>query len=118
MGTTPASEFLSWLEAQTEGKPRLLSGEHLRATALAMLGRIDEARSVIADSVRELEDRGAQGTIAETLGFGALVIELMAGNADAAVAAGEESCRLLEAGGQLGYLSAIAGTARASPVCR
>ena len=109
LGTTPASEFLSWFETQTEGKPRLLAAEHFRATALAMLGRIDEARSVIGNSLRELEDRGAPVAIGETLGFGALPIELLAGDTDAAVAAGEESCRLLEASGQLGYLSQITG---------
>ena len=81
----------------------------MHATALAMLGRIDEARSVIANTLRELEDRGAPVTIGETLGFGALAIELLAGNPDAAVAAGEESCRLLEASGQQGYLSQITG---------
>ncbi len=109
LGTTPASEFLAWLEAQTEGKPRALANEQLRATALAMLGRTDEARSVIANAVRELEDRGAQVTIGEALGFGALVIELLAGDADAAVAAGEEGCRLLEATGEVSFVSAVAG---------
>ena len=109
LGTTPVSEFLSWFETQTEGKPRVLASEQMHATALAMLGRIDEARSVIANTLRELEDRGAPVTIGETLGFGALAIELLAGSPDAAAAAGEESCRLLEASGQQGYLSQITG---------
>ena len=77
LGPTPASEFLSWLEIQTAGKQRHLHGDHLRATAMAMLGRIDEARSVIATDLRELEDRGAKVAIAETLGFGAMGIELL-----------------------------------------
>ncbi len=110
LGPTPASEFLSWLEIQTAGKQRHLHGDHLRATAMAMLGRIDEARSVIATDLRELEDRGAKVAIAETLGFGAMGIELLAGDVAAAVAAGEEGCRMLEALGERSYLSTVGGT--------
>ena len=109
MGPTPASEFLAWLEAQNAGKPRSLHGDHLRGNALAMLGRIDEARAVIANDLRELEDRGATLAIAETLGYGALSVEMLAGDAAAAVAAGQEGCRLLEALGERSYTSTVGG---------
>ena len=62
-----------------------------------MLGRIDEARSVVGNALRELAELGA-GAPRNRRNTGALesvMGELLAGDTDAAVVAGEESFRLL-----------------------
>ena len=108
-GSTPLTELLAW---QDEQEPREQRGYWLRAhrsSALAMLGRSDEARSLLAELRTELaEHGGAQGVLAAIEGHG-LEIELLGGDLDAAVAAGLESCRLREELNRLSELSTIAG---------
>src|SRR5207247_7184789 len=79
-----------------------------RATALAMLGRFDEARAILADVRAELADRG--GGIFFATGTGSAVdVELLAGDAAAAAAFGEEGCALLDELGERSMLSTTAG---------
>ena len=68
-------------------------------TALAMLGRIDEARALLDELRAELIERGARTVLAAVEGY-AMYIELLAGDLEAAVAAGETGCRIDEELGQ------------------
>ena len=103
-GATPASEQLAWLDEQDEHDLRVRAG---RAWVLAMLGRIEEARAVLAALRAEGAERGGVlllGAIGE-VGF---EVELLAGDPAAAAAVGEELCDRLEgAGGR--DLEAFAG---------
>jgi tetratricopeptide (TPR) repeat protein len=73
-----------------------------------MLGRIDEARALLAETRAELRERGVALGLAATAEAG-IEVELLAGDPAAAVAAGEEECALLEELGQLAMLSTVAG---------
>jgi tetratricopeptide (TPR) repeat protein len=74
-----------------------------------MLGRFDEARALQAELRTELVERGgAKALLAALIGYG-LEIEFLAGDPEAAVAAGEESCRLREELGRWAELSTTAG---------
>ncbi len=60
LGTTPVSELLAWLD---ENEPRAGRDHFLRAYragALAMLGRFDEARAILAEARAELAERGGR----------------------------------------------------------
>ena len=59
-GTTPVSELLAWLDEpeQRAGRDHWLSA--FRAGALAMLGRFDEARAILAETRNDLAERGAK----------------------------------------------------------
>jgi tetratricopeptide (TPR) repeat protein len=78
-----------------------------------MLGRLDEARAVLADFQAELAERGGKMTRLYSA-YAAKRVELLSGNAAAAAAAGEEHYRLLEELGLPSYLPSVAaGVARA-----
>ena len=48
-GTTPVSELLAWLgEHEARGVTRPIASTAYRSHALAMLGRFDEARSIMS----------------------------------------------------------------------
>jgi class 3 adenylate cyclase/tetratricopeptide (TPR) repeat protein len=113
-GSTPLTELLAWQDAQDLREQRTYWLRTHRAAALAMLGRIDEARALIADVQAELAERGgARVVVAALLAYG-LVIELHAGDPAAAAAAGEESCRLrAELGRWSEYSTVAAGLAGA-----
>ena len=59
-GTTPVSELLAWLDEpeQRAGRDHWLSA--FRAGALAMLGRFDEARAILAETRADLAERGGK----------------------------------------------------------
>jgi class 3 adenylate cyclase/tetratricopeptide (TPR) repeat protein len=113
-GSTPLTELLAWQDAQDPREQRTYWLRTHRAAALAMLGRIDEARALFADVQTELAERGgARVVVAALLAYG-LVIELHAGDPAAAAAAGEESCRLrAELGRWSEYSTVAAGLAGA-----
>jgi class 3 adenylate cyclase/tetratricopeptide (TPR) repeat protein len=113
-GSTPLTELLAWQDAQDLREQRTYWLRTHRAAALAMLGRIDEARALFADVQAELAERGgARVVVAALLAYG-LVIELHAGDPAAAAAAGEESCRLrAELGRWSEYSTVAAGLAGA-----
>jgi len=106
-GTTPVSELLTWLD---ENEPRQGRNHILRARragALAMLGRFDEARAILAETRAELTERGGGWVLAATVRAFADV-ELLAGDPAAAAELQAEACRLLEELGILWSLSSAA----------
>ncbi len=103
-GSTRLRELLAWaedLDARGLRHPSL--GSH-RAQALAMAGRIDEARALALENRRELSERGAKVPFALMTATLASDIEFLAGDDRAAAAFGEEGCRLLEEVGDRGWL--------------
>ena len=68
-GATPVSELLAWLD---ENEPRA-GRDHVlrayRAGALAMLGRFDEARAILAEARAELAERGGGVLLATITAF-------------------------------------------------
>ena len=107
-GSTPLTELLAW---QDEQDPREQRGHWLRAhrcAALAMLGRPDEARALHAELRNELVERGGAKAVLAALEGYDIEIELLGGDPEAAVAAGEESCRMREELGRWAELSTTA----------
>ena len=108
-GTTPVSELLAWLdEEEARGVPAHFFRRN-RALCLAMLGRIDRARELLAEVSDELRDRGGGMAVATTMGQDQVVVELLAGDFAAAAEHGEESCRLFDELGEKAVLSTAAG---------
>jgi class 3 adenylate cyclase/tetratricopeptide (TPR) repeat protein len=108
-GTTPVSVLLAWLD---ENDPREGRDHRLRvhrARALAMLGRFDKARAILAETRAELAERGAALQLALATGLLSVDVELWAGDPTAAADLGAEGCRLLEELGEQGYLSTASG---------
>ena len=108
-GTTPVSELLSWLD---EIEPRAVRDQFLRAyrgDALAMLGRFDEARAILADARAEQAERGGGTLLANLTAFESVWVELWAGEPAAAAEFGAKGCRLHEKLGDHGFLSAATG---------
>jgi class 3 adenylate cyclase/tetratricopeptide (TPR) repeat protein len=112
-GSTPLTKLLAWQAVQDPREQRSYWLRTHRATALAMLGRFDEARALRAEVRQELIERGGDNVLAAVEAHG-IDIELLAGDPAAAVEAGKESCRLNE---ELGHRSehstAAAGLAHA-----
>jgi hypothetical protein len=108
-GTTPVSEVLAWLdEEQARGMPARYLRRH-RAVALAMLGRFDEARALLAELRAELSDRGGGLALGTTIGQDLVLVELQARDFTAAAELGEEACKLLDEVGEKAVLSTVAG---------
>ena len=107
-GSTPLTELLAWQDEQEPHERRgYFLGAH-RCIALAMLGRSDEALPLVAELRSELAERGgAQAMVAAIEGY-AMVVEFLVGDLEAAVTAGENSCRLV---GELGRWSELSTTA-------
>jgi tetratricopeptide (TPR) repeat protein len=74
-----------------------------------MLGRFDEARTVLAEARAELADRGGGIPLAMATGLTSTEVELLAGDPAAAAAFGEEGCRLFDELGERSFLSTAAG---------
>jgi class 3 adenylate cyclase len=108
-GSTPLTELLAWQSEQEPREQRAYWMRTHRAAALAMLGRLEQARAVLAELEAELVERGATNVLAGVKGGYRLDVELLAGDAAAAVAAGEESCRMDEELGHQAELSTVAG---------
>jgi tetratricopeptide (TPR) repeat protein len=108
-GTTPVSELLVWLD---ENEPRAGRDHFLRAYragSLAMLGRFDEARAILAEERAELAERGGGVLLANITAFESVWIELWAGDPAAAAEFGAEGCRLHEELGEQSFLPHAAG---------
>ena len=108
-GTTPASELLVWLD---ENEPPTGSDHFLRAYragTLAMLGRFDEARRILAETRVELAERGAGVLLANVTAFESVWVELWAGDPAAAAEFAAEGFRLHEELGEQGFQPAAAG---------
>ena len=108
-GTTPVPELLSWLDENEPPAGRDQFLRAYRAGALAMLGRFDEARTILAEARAELAERGGGVLLANITAFESVDVERWAGNPAAAAEFGAEGFRLHEEQGELSFLSAAAG---------
>jgi len=96
LGTTPVPELLEWLD---QNEPHTGRNHHLRgyrAGALAMLGRFDEARAILAESRADLAEQGEEFLLANLSGFESAWVELWAGDPAAAVELGTAGLRVYE----------------------
>jgi tetratricopeptide (TPR) repeat protein len=109
MGTTPVGEVLAWLDANEPREGRNYWLRAVRAKALAMLGRFDEARAILTDCRTVLAERGSGIPLGTTLGMDSVEIELWAGDPAAAAEFGAEGCRVLDELGEHSILSTAAG---------
>ena len=109
MGTTPVAEVLAWLDANEPREGRNYWLRSNRAKVLAMLGRFDEARAILADSRTVLAERGSGIPLGTTFGMDSVEVELWAGDPAAAAEFGAEGCRLLDELGEHSILSTAAG---------
>ena len=108
-GTTPVLGLLAWLDEYEPREGRNHWLRTYRAGALAMLGRFDEARAIIAETRAELAERGGGIQLATTTGMVCVDVELLAGDPAAAAELGAEGCRLLDELGEHSFLSTAAG---------
>ena len=102
LGTTPVPELLEWLD---ENEPRTGRDHYLRgfrAGALAMVGRFEEARTILAESRAELAERGEEFLLANLTGFESVWVELWADDPAAAVELGAAGLRVYEEYEELG----------------
>jgi hypothetical protein len=83
-----------------------------RAEALAMLGRVDEARAILTESRAVLAERGA-GLILAGLTRVSAEVELLADDPAAATELGTEACRPFFRGGREGLPLHRGGVSRA-----
>jgi class 3 adenylate cyclase/tetratricopeptide (TPR) repeat protein len=104
-GSMPLSQLLIWLEERETASGRDWPLAHWRAVALGMLGRFDEARLILAEFLRILEERGDLVNLGLFRSQSASQLELLAGDPVTAARYAEEGCKLLEEVGEQGYLS-------------
>ncbi len=107
-GTTPVPEVLAWLD---ENEPREGRDDWLRAcraVAVAMLGRFDEGRRILAASRAALVERGGSFQLAVLTAIESALVELYAGDPARAAELGAEGCRLLEELDAQSFLSTAA----------
>ena len=107
-GPTPISDVLRRLEAEPELDLLIPYHATVRGFALAMLGRLDEARAIATDEPRRFADFGERvGAALATANLG--IVERLAGDWAASAAALQEACRNLESMGEQGFLSTYVG---------
>jgi tetratricopeptide (TPR) repeat protein len=104
-GSMPLSQLLAWLEERERELGRDWRLAHWRAVALGMLGRSDEARPILAEFLRILEERGDLVMLGLHRSQSASRLELLAGDPTAAARYAEEGCKMLEEIGERGFLS-------------
>jgi hypothetical protein len=103
-------ELLAWLDEHEAREGRDYFFRAYRAGGLAMLGRFDEARAILAEARAELAERGGGILLANITAFESAWVELWAGDPVAAAEFGAEGFRLHEELGNPGFLSNAAGT--------
>jgi class 3 adenylate cyclase/tetratricopeptide (TPR) repeat protein len=108
-GPRPISELLSWLDDEATNIFRNPYLPAFRAIALAMLGRFEDARSLLTSVRTDLADRGAKLQLGVATAQVGVELELLAGDPAAAATLGEEGCSLLEEAGERSFLSTAAG---------
>jgi class 3 adenylate cyclase/tetratricopeptide (TPR) repeat protein len=105
MGPAPRAEALRWLEdAEAHSatyQPQLVG---VRTFILAELGRFDEARPLLAETVAQLKERGMRLHVAVFMQE-AWEIEMLAGDHAAAERAARQGCEQLERLGEHSFLS-------------
>jgi class 3 adenylate cyclase/tetratricopeptide (TPR) repeat protein len=108
-GPTSVSDLLAWLD---ENEPRA-GRDHLlrtyRAAALAMLGRVAEARTILAEARAEVAERGGGFLLANITAFPSVWVEQWADDPAAAAEFGAAGLRLFEELGEQGSRSTAAG---------
>ena len=107
-GPATAGELLAWIEELETSGLRESWLRKVRAKALGMVGRIDEARAILNELRSELAERG-KGLAYQMLLEVSFEVELVAGDHAAAAAIASEHCRLLEEQGDRAVLSTVAG---------
>ena len=108
-GTTPVAQTLAWLE---EHEPREGIDHRLRASrawSLAMLGRFDESRAILAATRAALAERGGGIELAIATGMESVSVELLAEDPAAAGELGMAACNLLEGLDDRSIFSTVAG---------
>ncbi|HET9309772.1 MAG TPA: adenylate/guanylate cyclase domain-containing protein [Actinomycetota bacterium] len=108
-GTTPIQEILVWLDETEAVEPSSPLLRKARAQALARLGRLDEARDLVASVRAELVDRGADLYLGTVTGIDGVQIELLRNDPIAAVELGEDASELLDRIGEHAFRSTAAG---------
>jgi class 3 adenylate cyclase/tetratricopeptide (TPR) repeat protein len=108
-GTTPIHELLGWVETLDAAPRRNSHVRQREIVALAMAGRIDEARARLSTYREELVDRRDRFMLARTDADTALEVEALAGNLEQAALAAEAGCRVLEEDDERSILSSMAG---------
>jgi class 3 adenylate cyclase/tetratricopeptide (TPR) repeat protein len=109
-GTTPVPALLTWLDENEAQGGRDTWFRAARAMAVAMLGRVDEGRALLAATRAELAERGGRVGLATLTALESALIEQLADDPAAAAALGAEGCRLLEELGENAFLSTAAPT--------
>jgi class 3 adenylate cyclase len=107
-GPMPTDEGLRWFDANGAALSDAPLIASLRASVEAMVGNFDTARALISDSRARLEELG-HGLWLAGIGLHACAIEALAGDHEAAVREGIAGCEKLEAIGERGWLSTLAG---------
>ena len=107
-GPTPAADVLAWVDELAARGLRQSCIEDARARMLAVAGRLDEARSIVAELRAGLADRGATLALMRRIST-SYEIELLAGDHAAAAAFASELARLNEERREWGSLSTVAG---------
>jgi class 3 adenylate cyclase/tetratricopeptide (TPR) repeat protein len=107
-GTTPVPELLDWIGGLDPVERRNSYVRRRYAGALAMAGRIAEARTVLDSVLDDLRERGHSAGRASVDADVTMAVEELAGDLEAAAAAGEAGCRGLEEQGDRSVLSSFA----------
>jgi class 3 adenylate cyclase/tetratricopeptide (TPR) repeat protein len=105
LGPTPIPEALRWLDAEAAKSTTYLPQLDMRKAALlAEQGRFDEARSLLADTISQMNERGMAFSAAFAMQT-AWRIEMLAGDDTAAESAARQGCEQLARLGDQGFLS-------------
>jgi len=107
-GSTPAPDLLEWLDRHEPRAGRDQFVRAYRAMAVAMLGRLEEARAIIAEARADQSERGGGTLLANLLSFESVDLELWGGDPAAAAEFGAEGFRLHEEMENHDFLSAAA----------
>jgi tetratricopeptide (TPR) repeat protein len=104
-GPTPVSEALRWLDdAQARSAAYQPQLEVPKTIMLAELGRFDQARSLLSETIAQLNERGLALFAAYSMGA-AWRIEMLAGDDAAAERVSRRGCEQLERLGEHAWLS-------------
>jgi hypothetical protein len=107
-GPMPTDEGLRWFDEHETKLVNAPVAKGLRGVVEAMVGNFDRARALVAESRARHEELGQRLMLAGS-GLQLCQIEMLAGDAEAAAGEGVRTCEALEAIGERGWLSTIAG---------
>jgi class 3 adenylate cyclase/tetratricopeptide (TPR) repeat protein len=108
-GTTPVSELLAWLDEQEARGVHLHGLDVRRSLALAMLGRFNEAQSIMRDVRTKAAERGGGFALAYVLGQPSTELALLADDPAAAAESSSEAMRLYDEFGERFHAPTAAG---------